>query len=992
MLVSLLVSALGGGPMAAGSQDVASVLAEACFACHGPDGGSRQAGLRLDAPGLLALREAGSEILSTQAPGESELLARVMSTDADLRMPPPEAKLELTTGQLRVLEDWIHAGAPVQNHWSFRSLRGSGSEIDTAIADHARLEGLRLSAAAEPEAWLRRVSFALTGLPPTLEELNNFLARGDRVEEVDRLLGSRRYGERMAADWLDLARYADTYGYQSDVERPVWPWRDWVVKAFNEGLPYDQFVRWQLAGDLLPDATQEQRLATAFQRLHRQTNEGGSVEEEYRLEYVGDRTHTFGTAFLGLTLECARCHDHKFDPLTQKEYFQLSGFFANIDESGLYSHFTNATPTPALTLESLEARDQAMLARNTLALEELAMQGVPDKAPVLEGWYALNELGTAGRLENLANIDAPGKAAGGLEVIDDSLAFDGDHPATFPGVGLRRRYEPASFGLWIYTPKLMDRAVLLHRSKAWHDSGSRGYQLLIEDGRLSASWIHFWPGDALRVQTVDPIPVGTWTHLAVGYDGTSQARGLRIWVDGVLAPLEIMKDKLTRKIVDGAESHLTLGERFRDRGFLGGRMRGLTVFDGVIGDEVAALLAQSDGFSLEALNASLAAMAGTPDEQQAWSDIRARRKALADARDRLPQIMVMEEMVEPRDTHVLTRGSYLTPGERVDPGVPAALPDWPVDAPANRLGLADWLLQPDHPLTARVAVNRLWAQVFGRGIVETQEDFGVQGTPPSHPELLDQLALEFVASGWDVKAMLRRLVLSETFQRSSVAAPNSLELDPDNRWLARGTKGRLSAEMLRDTALALGGLLVETVGGPPVRPYQPAGLWREVSGRTYTPNKGDGLYRRSLYTIWKRTAPPPSMELLDASKRDVCVARRQTTSTPLQSLVLWNDPQFVEGSRAFAQRSLKSGSGDGARMERAFREATSRWPEPREHEALLGLLADLKVEFQADPDGAAGLLSVGDSVPDPELDPAELAAWTCVLNTLLASDACVVLR
>ncbi|MFT7680218.1 MAG: hypothetical protein ACI8QC_004224, partial [Planctomycetota bacterium] len=649
MLLSLLVSALGGGPVAAGPQDAAGVLAEACFACHGPDEGSRQAGLRLDAPGLLALRESGSEILSTQAPEESELLARVTSTDANLQMPPPEAKLELTAGQLRVLEDWIHAGAPVQTHWSFRSLHASGADIDAAIADHARSEELGLSVAAEPEAWLRRASFALTGLPPTLEELNQFLAHGNRAREADRLLGSQRYGERMAADWLDLARYADTYGYQSDVERPVWPWRDWVVKAFNEGMPYDQFVRWQVAGDLLPDATQEQRLATAFQRLHRQTNEGGSVEEEYRLEYVGDRTHTFGTAFLGLTLECARCHDHKFDPLSQKEYFQLSSFFASIDESGLYSHFTNATPTPALTLESDEVREQASRARITLGLEEQGLQGVLDKAPVLEGWFPLDEIGKDGRLVNLANPEAPGKAAGGLKMVDAALAFDGDRPATFPGVGVRRRYEPASFGLWIHAPKLMERAVLLHRSKAWHDSGSRGYQLLIEDGRLSASWIHFWPGDALRVQTVDPIPVGTWTHLAVSYDGTSQARGLRIWVDGVLAPVEVIKDKLTRKIVDGAESHLTLGERFRDRGFLGGRMRGLTVFDGAIGDEVAALLAQPDGFSLDALNETLAAMAGTPDDQKLWAEIRARRKQLADDEDRLPQIMVMEEMAKPRD-------------------------------------------------------------------------------------------------------------------------------------------------------------------------------------------------------------------------------------------------------------------------------------------------------------------------------------------------------
>lgn len=968
-------------------QGAQQVLAEACYACHGPDGGSRRAGLRLDRAGLVELEAQSSPLLEAG----SELLARVRSDDPDLRMPPPEAKHELSAGQIGLLEDWIAGGAPIEEHWSFGPLRPGGEEIDGAIERRAHEAGLELSPPADPRTWLRRAAFVLTGLPPDQDQLERFLADdgpGAQGAALDRLFASPRYGERMAVDWLDVARYADTYGYQSDVERPVWPWRDWVIQAFQAGMGYDEFVRLQLAGDLIPGADQDSRLATAFQRLHRQTNEGGSVEEEYRLEYVGDRTHTFGTAFLGLTLECARCHDHKFDPISQAEYYSLTSLFANIDESGLYSHFTNATPTPALTL--VPERERAAQGRR---MEELraaagAVLAGPQPIPRLEGWYPLDAIGDKRELVNLVPGGDPGQAGGGLRIEDGAIAFDGDSPASFPGVGQRRRWEAMSYALWLRIPSAYERAVVLHRSKAWHDSGSRGYQLLIEDGRVSASWIHFWPGDALRVRTLEALEPGAWAHVAVSYDGSSRAAGVRIWLDGEPAELEVVRDGLRRKIIGGAEGDLTLGERFRDRGLRGGQVRRLAVFDGAIDDGIAQVLALRHG-GMEHLDSILSTkklgLLDPPADRSPLAD-------LANELDRLPQIMVMEELPEPRPTHILVRGSYLSPGDQVQPDVPAALPPWPADAPRNRLGLAQWLLDDAQPLAARVAVNRLWQQVFGRGLVETPEDFGVQGTPPSHPGLLDQLSLEFIESGWDVRALLRRLLLSDAFRRSSVMSATNRELDPDNRLLASAPRARLSAEMLRDHALGLAGLLVEKVGGPPVRPYQPAGIWKEVSGRTYVASKGEGLYRRSLYTIWKRTAPPPSMELLDAAKRDVCVARRQTTNTPLQSLVLWNDPQFVEASRGFAQAMVLGSADDGERIERAFLEATGRGPLDAESAALRRLLDDLRAEFAQDPGAAAELLAVGASTADPSIDPGELAAWTCVLNTLVASDACVVLR
>ncbi|HEB54232.1 MAG TPA: DUF1549 domain-containing protein, partial [bacterium] len=806
-----------------------------------------------------------------------------------------------------------------QQHWAYRPLprevavpevEGASwgrNPIDRFVLARLRAEGLSPAPSADPAAWLRRVTLTLTGLPPTIAELDAFLADSGadaRARVVDRLLESPRYGERMASEWLDVARYADTFGYQNDVERPTWPWRDWVVRALNENLPFDQFATWQIAGDLLPNATTEQRLATAFQRLHRQTNEGGSVEEEMRLEYVADRTQTFATAFLGMTMACARCHDHKFDPIRIDEYYALSAFFDNIDECGLYSHFTRATPTPALSLPTpqqtaAERRARQRVERLEREWSALCEQREPDGFDV---WRDRNAPGFAGireprgavgafsfeslaggRIANAAAAERQGLVGDAPRLVagrrGKAIAFDGEDWAKFPAIADFDRHQPFSLGFYLRVPRRYDRAVVLHRSKSWTDAGSRGYELLIEDGELSFALIHFWPGNAIRVRTDAPLPVGEWRHVALTYDGSSRAAGLCIYVDGRPAAQRVVRDGLTRTITGGGADALTLAARFRDRGLARGAIDELRVFDRELTrGEIAVLAGVAEALDADALRGYFLRCVSEAGRAK-LADLTAARRELGKVRDAQAEIMVMREMADRRATYVRPRGSYLAKGARVEPNTPACLPPLPAGAERNRLTLARWLTAPDHPLTARVAVNRVWQMHFGIGLVATAEDFGTQGEPPSHPHLLDWLARWFVDSGWDLKALHRLIVTSATFAQCSCADAELHRRDPDNRLLARGPRFSLPAEVLRDQALFVGGLLAEKLGGPPVRPYQPAGLWREKSGQVYRPSKGEGLWRRSLYTFWKRTSPPPTMMLLDASKRDVCAMRRQRTAT-----------------------------------------------------------------------------------------------------------------
>ncbi|MEM7306298.1 MAG: DUF1553 domain-containing protein [Planctomycetota bacterium] len=1019
LALGTLVAAIGEETAVDFVREVRPILSDRCFPCHGPDAGSREGGFRLDLRDEAVADLGGYAAVVPGDPDESELVYRILTDDDDLRMPPAGSHLALTASEAELLRRWVAEGAPYAGHWSFEPPRRPAppavrdaawprDELDRFVLARLEREGLAPAPAADRATWLRRASFDLTGLPPALDDVEAFLA--DREEgafgrAADRLLASPAYGERMAADWLELARYADTYGYQNDAARAVWPWRDWVIDAFNENLPYDRFVTWQLAGDLLDAPTRAQRLATTFNRLHRQTNEGGSVEEEFRVEYVSDRVHTFGMAFLGLTLECARCHDHKFDPLSQREYYGLSAFFDNVDESGLYPHFTSATPTPALALTTAEddaelARLDAEIARVEAELARAERPATPLAGCV--GSFSFDAPPDAdGRLPNAADPahagrvrDAPRSAEGRRGL---ALEFSGEDNATFPGVGELRRWDPFTFSLWIRPPgraaeePAPERAVVLHRSRAWTDAGSCGYQLLLEHGRPSFSLIHFWPGDALRVVASDPLPAGTWTHVAITYDGSSRADGVRLYVDGRAAATEVVRDGLRRDVVSGGGLVLTLAQRFRDVGFAGGRVDELAVFERALAaDEVALLFAGADPTRAPEI-------ATDSNWWRRREELRELRRQRGERFDGVPSIMTMEELDAPRTTYVLARGDYGARGEAVEPHVPEALGALAADAPRDRLGLVDWLTAADNPLFARVAANRLWQLAFGAGLVATSENFGSQGTLPTHPELLDYLAGQLVDGGYDLKALMRRLVLSATYRQSSRAAAALRERDPENHLYARAPSRRLTGEELRDLALAASGLLVERVGGPSVKPYQPAGLWKEKSGAEYRPDEGEGLWRRSLYTFWKRTSPPPSMMIFDAGKREVCVARREETNTPLQVLVLWNDPQRVEAARRLAERVLVEAAGeDEARITRAFRLLATRSPRAEELDVLLALLAAERDAYRADPQAARALLEIGsasvDVDVDADADAAELAALTVVAGALLSYDAVVTKR
>jgi hypothetical protein len=1047
-----LAASLAGPDLGAGEPrgradfnfDVRPLLSDRCFRCHGPDERARKRGLRLDVREVaLGRLESGRVAIVPGRPAESEVVRRIAAADPAERMPPPESNLSLSAEEIDLIRRWIEEGAEYRPHWAFEpvgdvplpgplgaeSARAgwweSRNPIDLFVRERLERENLAPVPEAPRETLIRRATLDLTGLPPSAAEIDAFLADAspDAYEKVvDRLLASPAYGEARAAEWLDLARYADTYGYQADVDRDMSPWRDWVIRAFNENLPHDEFITWQLAGDLLPEPSRDQVLATAFLRLHRQTNEGGSIEEEFRTEYVADRVHTTGTALLGLTLECARCHDHKFDPVSQRDYYRLFAFFQNIDESGLYSHFTRATPTPSLLLypEGAEAKHAAARARigeaeRALAtaeesaaarFEEWLRPGPPAiSPPAAAASFPLDEA-AGGSTPNAADPTRPGLLSDGPALVagreGKAMRFSGDNALVLKGSGAFHRTSPFSFVLWIKPAERRERAVVFHRSRAWTDSGSRGYELLLEDGRPSFALVHFWPGNAVRVRAREAVPAGEWTLLAITYDGSSRADGIRIYSGGEPVAVEVIRDSLTRDIIhrgewgdaDAGAVELTLAGRFRDVGLKGGEIDGFLVFDRrLTAAEVRMLAGKPAGDGRDVLRAHFREVVDGECAARR-DDLRKAREEEARIADGVPEIMVMREMAAPRPARVLRRGAYDAPGEAVEPGTPESILPFPEGLPRNRLGLARWLTDRRNPLTARVAANRAWQVHFGRGLVATPEDFGSQGRLPSHPALLDWLAKAFVDGGWDLKALHRLIATSAAYRRSSVGSADSFARDPENVLLSRGPRHRLRAEVIRDGALLASGLLTRRIGGPSVKPYQPPGLWEEAgTGKVYVQDKGEGLYRRSLYTFWRRTAPPPAMSIFDAPSREVCVARRDATATPLQALVLLNDPQFVEAARALGERLVKEHPGDvGARIDAGFRAALGRRPEPEERAALEKLYNQERRIFEADLDAARRSLRVGERPPDDSLPPADAAATAVLASALMNLDEFVTKR
>ena len=976
------------------NRQIRPILSDKCFKCHGPDAKNQKSKYRLDS------FEAATA-LSGVTPGnldDSELHWRIRSDDSDEIMPPTKSKMSLTEAEKDLLDQWILEGAGYKKHWSLEALpaeilvpktKGSRNaarnEIDHFIAAE-RPPGLSSNPETIPETWLRRATFDLTGLPPTIDEIDAFLADPNYEAAVDRLLASDAYAERMTSEWLDVARYADTYGYQQDRNRYVWPWRDWVIRAFQENMPYNQFVTWQLAGDLLPNATQDQILATCFNRLHSQKVEGGSVPEEFRIEYVADRVHTFGTAFLGLSFECTRCHDHKYDPLTQKDYFSLSAFFNNIDEAGLYSFFTSSVPTPTLELGEMPSDKKVRAAEAKLAKVEEALRSRSEESkdarrlpkPIVH--LTFDELRNKA-LVDTQNPDKPAKTNSNNTIVSgkvgNGLKLTGDDAVTLPDkTGNFTRHQPFTIALWVKAKSKLDRAVILRRSKAWDDAASRGYELLLENGKLSAALIHFWPGNAIRVRATNELPLNEWTHVAISYDGSSRANGLTIYQNGAPAKSEVIRDNLTREITGGGEPFLALGQRMRDRGFKNGAVDELHLFD--------RLLTTSEIRLLATLKAKPGFAPPAPEKlHQARLALQKAREEYGAARQKLTEIMVMREMPGQRETHILERGLYSARGQIVTATTPAKLPPFPNNIPTNRLGLAKWLTAPNHPLLARVTVNRYWQMMFGRGLVSTSEDFGSQGKPPSHPELLDWLSRDFINSGWNVHHLLKKMVLSTTYRQTSNVSPEQREIDPENIYLARGPAYRLPAEMIRDSSLAVSGLLHRKIGGPGVNPYDLA-----YSFKPMKPDQAPNLHRRSVYTFWKRTAPAPVMMTLDSSKRDVCMVRRERTDSASQTLVLLNSPQFVEAARATAAHLVAEHGDNHAKLiTHAFRLLTSRAPSTREHKILTQLLVEQQTAF-ADPATASKFLATGELEVETD-NPTHLAAVTVLVSTLQNFDEAI---
>jgi len=990
------------------NREVRPILSDRCFRCHGPDAASRKRGLRLDnAEGATALLKSGLRAIVPGDVNASEMARRITSDEPDEMMPPPEMKHPLTEAEKQVLIKWIQSGAEYKPHWAFvppiaaavpevKDKSWPRDPIDRFVLARLEAESLTYAPEADRATLLRRVSFALTGLPPTPEETEAFLndqSKDAYEKQVDRLLASPRFGERMAADWLDVARYADTYGYQSDWDCRVWPWRDWLINAFNSNLPYNQFIRDQIAGDLIPSATRDQKIATAFNRLHRQTNEGGSIDEEFRQEYTSDRVHTFGTAFLGLTIECARCHDHKYDPIPQSDYYSLTAFFNAIDEAGTYPYSTPATPRPAMRLptpeqsaklaalqqavDAAEANQTATLANRQLAFREWLTHPGDIAVPAAIKRYPLE-----------GDIEGPNGMA---------TALDGDTGPSFADVPVFRRCDPHSLVFWMRCAETKARATIIHTSTFTIESDEQGYQVMLKDGRLCWEIIHNWPGSAAAIQSTQPFPLNQWVQVAVAYDGSSRAAGLHIYLNGKPVSTEVTHDHL-----DGPATvrSFQVGFRDRDLGFKGGAVADLQVFDRELSaieasdlhqpGELKDMIANKGNNTTNVDLAEFYQRAIDPDCLAAAKSLRDTRAAYQDLVESIPELMVMEESRQPRASFVLSRGQYDQPDKtrpvHPDRAIEAVLkfdPSWP----HNRLGLVNWTTDPQNPLTARVAVNRLWSLCFGRGLVPTLENLGQQGEAPTHPEVLDTLAADFVKNGWDVKATLKRIVLSTTFRQSSDLPSTDATSDPQNTKLARGPSLRLPAEALRDQALAASGLLVEKLGGPSVKPWQPPGLYEDAGATgAYTPDTGDNAHRRSLYTFRKRTSPTPNMQAFDAGSGEKCLARRLPTNTPQQALVLMNDPVFVECARALALRATSEAEANPtAQITRAFRLLTSRPPRPGELTPLLALYEEQSADFSEDQPAAKSVN--GSESPDPHT-----AALTLVCSTILASDAAVTSR
>jgi hypothetical protein len=985
-------------------RDVRPILSENCFTCHGPDDKARKADLKLHT------RDGALSVIDLKKPAESELIRRITTTDKSDRMPPEKTGKVLKPAQIETLKAWISQGAEYQKHWAFVTPKrpnvpqaGEGwarNAIDHFIAARLAKEGLKPSPEADRPTLIRRVTFDLTGLPPTPKEVDEFVndkSPDAYAKVVERLLNSIRYGERMALDWLDAARYADTNGYHIDNGRDMTRWREWVIDAFHKNKRFDKFTVEQLAGDLLPGATLSQKVASGFNRNHMINFEGGAIPEEYHTAYIVDRVNTTATVWMGLTLACTQCHDHKYDPFTQKEFYQLYAFFNNIPERGLDGNKGNAAPLIKVPTAEQEKRLAAY--RKEIADLEVKLKGpLPEVDAAQAAWEKEpSNAKTQWKLLTLTNL----KSRSGATFTNDK---DGSTVVT----GTNAPTDTYTFGFRTDLAKLTAvRIEALPDDKLNAKGPGRsvngnfvltGIRISLGDGRDAAP---------LKIRTAS----ADFSQKEGGFDvKTVLGKGPGWAIDPEEGKPHHAVFELAEPISASGKDvtvQLQFNSQFASHQF--GRFRA-SATDSATPHEAAGMPAnfaailkiepakRTDVQKTELRTYYRSAVA--PETRKLHDRVGELRKQIADEERTVPDAMVMEEMSKPRDTFVLVRGQYDKKGEKVTAGTPAALPTLgATQQAANRLDLAKWLMSPEHPLTARVTANRYWQMFFGTGIVKTAEDFGTQGEYPVHPELLDWLAVEFRESGWDVRELVTLIVTSATYRQSSVVSKDLFAKDPENRLLARGPRFRLQAEFLRDQALAISGLLNGEVGGKSVSPYQPTGLWEELMSRsdganwtaqTYTQSHGKDLYRRTMYTFWKRTCPPPSLATLDAPDREVCVVRRSRTNTPLQALVLMNDPTYVEAARKLAERIMKEGGATAdERIAFAFKLATARSPKEKEVTVLKRVFESQRERYAKDKPAAEKLLKVGESPRDEKLDVVELASWAMVANAIMNLDEVV---
>lgn len=1054
------------------NRDIRPILSDNCFACHGPDSANRKASLRLDKhEDLIASRKGGAPVVPGK-PDASQLWKRIITTDEEDLMPPPESHKKLSDAEKQLFKKWIEQGAEWEPHWSLVAPQKPAppkpadaswirNPIDQFILAALTEQNLTPAPQADRRTLIRRVSFDLIGLPPTAQEVEDFVAdkAPDAYEKiVDRLLARSEYGEHRARYWLDAARYGDTHGIHIDNYREMWPYRDWVISAFNRNEPFNQFTLEQIAGDLLSNPTLEQRIATGFHRCNITTNEGGVIPDEAQSWYDKDRVETTGAVWLGLTLGCGACHDHKFDSFTQKEFYQMAAFFRNTLQKPLDGNIAD-TP-PIVTVPSAQDRprwdelskqqSQLVARRNdrrkeamkdfnlwvigqeprkltepidpkdeelSIGLDEgkgrtlhaklrgkpLAIELDDDEPQQPADAKEKPAAGAPGEMNDLSYLRW-GRGSG-KDKSDMALHFEDKGGVEIAGAGDFEADQPFSVGGWVLPPRAEGSFVVAAKLETGKAAKPQGWVLELAGRILTFRIIGSGRGETLniRVNRAMELKPGQWSHIFATYDGKRGADGLALYVNGKVLYSQTDDQKLIKGSIRNT-GNLRLGSDGK-RGLAGGAMQDFRIYKRDLVEEEIAVLAKwndlSDKLAKPELKigdserdrlASLYLTRLDDPYRKLVQDLAKIEDGQREIRRRSPVTHVMQEIPDSKPTaHILNRGQYDQPREEVSADTPKALPPIPAGAPHNRLGLAKWLIDDSNPLTARVTVNRYWQEIFGTGLVKTSEDFGIMGQNPSHPELLDWLAVEFRDSGWDVKKFLRMLVTSATYRQSALATPDKLQADPNNRLLSRGPRFRMDAEALRDFALASSGLLVKKIGGPSVKPYQPEGVWEAVAmnssnTKSYTPDTGEGLYRRSMYTFWKRSAPPASMDIFNAPTRENCIVRRERTNTPLQALATMNDPQWIEAARHLAQQALKAGQDDNARLDFVTLRVLARPYDPAERQIALATLKELTDHYRSQADAAAKLIRTGESKPDESLPIDESAAWTMLVNQVMNLD------